>query len=531
MTDTDVLIVGGGPVGLSLAAMLGRFGVQATMVERRPGAATHPRARSINLRTTEIYRLFGILDELRAVSLPEAWTREIVYTDRLAGRELGRMQAATQGIVDGRAMSPSPWLLSSQDQFEPVIRRFAETLPSVSLRWSTELAGFEAGPDGVVATLKRMADGVEEHVTAQWMVACDGAASRVRRALGIEMEGRHNLNTMINCQFHADLGRWTDHRPAMLYWTTDPARNVFQKIDMKDRWLCQITYDARVQRPEDFDRAFCADWIRRSVGAPELAVEVTDIIPWTLSSTVAERFRSGRVLIAGDAAHQLPPTGGFGMNTGVQDAHNLAWKLAYVLEAQAAEALIDSYEAERRPVAAYNAQRSLENTRAIGRIRKVAEGRAEGDPAEAIRAARRYGNWLGMDLGLHYETGCLVPDGTPAPEPEDPVSEYVPAARPGHRAPHLWVGRDGRTISLLDLFDRNFVLLLGPRSPLRVERHASLDVWRIGEDLADPTGEWCGLYGVTDTGAVLVRPDGHVAARWPDAADADVTGTLARLLG
>ena len=234
------------------------------------------------------------------------------------------------------------------------------------------------------------------------------------------MDGIASFGTMINCQFYADLGPWTDHRPAALYWTTSPARNVFQKIDVNDRWLCQINYDPAVHQPEDFTVDTAAEWIRRSIGveggAADLELRVTDVIPWVMSSTVAERFSDGRVFLIGDAAHQLPPTGGFGMNTAVQDAHNLAWKLSLVAGDRAGAALLDTYGIERAPVAQYNADRSRENARSVGRIRRLVEsGTATVEQKrEAVGASAQYGSWLGMDLGLRYEEGCLIGDGTAA---------------------------------------------------------------------------------------------------------------------
>jgi putative polyketide hydroxylase len=326
------------------------------------------------------------------------------------------------------------------------------------------------------------------------------------------MSGRHELATLVNCHFRADLCRYTEARPAILYWTTAPARNVFQKIDVADRWLCQIGYDPKQSRPEDFTPARSAEWIRASVGA-DLDVDVLDVIPWTMSSTVVERWRSGRVFLAGDAAHQLPPSGGFGMNTGVQDAHNLAWKLAWVERGRAREALLDSYETERAPIAAYNAARSLENSEAVGRIRKLAE---RGDSSETgLAGARRYGNWLGMDLGLHYERGALVPDGTEAPRVDDPVATYAPVARPGHRAPHVELEDSGRPISSLDLFNGAFCLLTGRAGADWCEAALELGLraYRVGGDVADPGGEFREAYEIDADGAVLVRPDGHVAWR------------------
>ncbi|MGE0301003.1 MAG: FAD-dependent monooxygenase, partial [Pseudonocardia sp.] len=515
MSETTVLVVGGGPAGLAMAAQLGRFGVDCTLIERRAHVNGHPRARSVNVRTAELFRQWGILDDVVAASLPLPWTEALVYTETLAGREIGRTAMAVQPVVDGVQVSPAPWLLSSQDRIEPLLEQLAGGYDTVRVRRGVLLEDLQVTPDGVRASLGGPTG--TERIDARWVVAADGAASAVRRAIGVRLDGPTELATLVNCQFVADLDRWTASRPAALYWTTAPARNVFQKIDTAHRWLCQIGYDPRVDPADSFTADKAADWIRRSVGVADLEVRVLDVIPWVMAATVAERFRRGPVFLVGDAAHQLPPSGGFGMNTAVQDTHNLAWKLAYVARGRAGDHLLDTYHTERAPIARYNADRSLENTRNVGRIRKLVEGGAA-DPAaeqQAIDAAGRYGNWLGMDLGLHYDEGCLVPDGSEPLPVDDPVRDYRPQARPGHRAPHVPMGTAGG--SMLDLYDDRFVLLLGSAlrapQPPGVESQAVLRVEPLAAVAQDRVAELERAHGITATGAVLVRPDGHVAWR------------------
>ncbi len=535
MTDATVLIVGAGPAGLSMAILLGRLGLDTVVVERRGGVNPHPRARSVNVRTAEIMRQWGVLDEIEAVSLPLPWTEQFVYCETLAGTEIGRVTTGVQPVVDGVELSPVPWLLTSQDRIEEVLLRRLAGMREVQICWDTELVEVTQDSDGVAAEV-RGPSGTRQ-LRARWLVGADGAGSRVRQSLGIEMDGIASFGTMINCQFYADLGPWTDHRPSALYWTTKPARNVFQKIDTNDRWLCQINYDPATHRPEDFTTDVAERWIRRSIGDEALSdgfdLRVTDVIPWVMSSTVAERFRDGRVFLIGDAAHQLPPTGGFGMNTAVQDAHNLAWKFASVAAGHAGERLLDTYEAERAPIAQYNADRSRENSRSVGRIRRLVEsGTATIDEKRvALASSERYGNWLGMDLGLHYEDGCLIGDGTAPPPVDDPVTDYAPTARPGHRAPHVPIDFDGAT-STLDLFDTQFVLLCGADVDLAdgVAAHPMIRVLRLGINLDDPGGDLAAAYGIGQAGAVLVRPDGHAAWRDPNPTTAAAVAAVDSLL-
>ncbi|MEZ5411579.1 MAG: FAD-dependent monooxygenase [Acidimicrobiales bacterium] len=537
---TAALVVGGGPAGLAMAAQLGRLGVDCVLVERREQVSGHPRARSVNVRTAELFRCWGILDEVVAASLPLQWTGSLVYTETLAGREIGRTAMSVQPVVDGVEVSPAPWLLSSQDRIEPILEELARSQASVRVRRgyrleSIEVADAAADADYAVAATVIGPGSEAERIEARWLIAADGAASAVRRHCGIDMEGPAGLATLVNCHFRADLSPWTNHRPAALYWTTAPARNVFQKIDTADRWLCQIGYDPAVDPPESFTPERAAAWIRRSVGDEALAVDVLDVIPWVMSSTVAERFRHGPVFLVGDAAHQLPPSGGFGMNTAIQDTHNLAWKLAHVDRGWAAEALLDTYHTERSPVARYNAERSLENTRNVGRIRKLVE-RGGADPVaeqEAVAAAGRYGNWLGMDLGLRYEAGCLLPDGTEPAAVADPVSDYRPEARPGHRAPHVPLSpAGGRPGSTLDLYDDRFVLLTGSALGPAGGAPASAMVHPVAAHHPEEAGRLETAHGITPTGAVLVRPDGHVAWRQAGGADPSALGgVLHQLVG
>ncbi|WP_420445251.1 FAD-dependent monooxygenase [Candidatus Poriferisodalis sp.] len=530
MPDPTVLIVGAGPAGLAMAILLGRMGLDTIVVERRSGVNPHPRARSVNVRTAELMRQWGLLDEIEAVSLPLPWTEQFVYCETLAGPEIGRITTSIQPVVDGVEVSPAPWLLTSQDRIEEILVRHLENDPGNQIYWNTELADVTQTADHAVATV-RTPSGTRD-ITARWLVGADGAGSAVRRSLGIEMTGRAGFGTLINCQFYADLATWTDHRPAALYWTTHPARNVFQKIDTNNRWLCQIAYDPKTLRPEDFTPQMAAQWIRRSVGVADLDVNVTDVIGWVMSSTVAERFTDGRVFLIGDAAHQLPPTGGFGMNTAIQDAHNLAWKFALVAGGHAGDRLLDTYQAERPPVAAYNAARSLENARSVGRIRGVFEsGDATAEQVrQALQASARYGRWLGMDLGLHYEQGCVISDGTAPPQVDDPVTDYAPTARPGHRAPHLPINLDGAT-STLDLYDTHFVLLCAADvDGAQDSAHPILHVLQLGVDLKDPGGQLADAHGIGKRGAVLIRPDGHVAWRDPEATSTAAMAALDTLL-
>ncbi len=522
-----VLIVGGGPVGLSASVLLSRLGVENLLVERDFDTADHPQARSLNLRTMEIYRLWGIESELRSVSLPAPWARQLVYTKTLAGEELGRTRSKATG--QRHRLTPAPYLLSGQDRIEPILRRRAESYEEASIAFGVALEEIRCDAEGVLATITHRERGEREQVRARFAIAADGVASTVRRSLGIPMVGERDLATSVSTYFRADLGRYVNDRPAGLYWVaSEAARGVFQPIDGKDTWLCQIgfTDDPEGARVAELSAEEARAWIHAAIGDDTIPVEVHNTKRWTMGACFAERFREGPLFLAGDAAHQLPITGGFGLNTGVQDVHNLAWKLAYTLRGDADPALLDTYEEERRPVAEWVSARCLENYHAAMRVTRAAltRGTDREDRAETVRKTQRYGNWLGMDLGVRYERGALVPDGTPPPAVDDPVQEYVPCARPGHRAPHVPLRQNGQDVSPLDWFEKEWVLIGGEGADgwiaggERLRSQSPLRVVQLGSgEIEDTDDLWQEHYATGDAGAVLVRPDGVVAWRSTEA--------------
>jgi len=553
--EVPVVIVGGGPVGLAAAVELARHGVRTLLLERHESTTWHPKARNLNTRTLEIARGWGddVVGALRAVNLPPAWTSHIVYARTLAGDEVGRMR--TPGFSGpGPDVSPEIPVLSSQDVFEPILRRAALATGRCDLRFGHEVLDVvEGGGDDahrVVLEVAERATGRTYRVEADWAIAADGSQSPLRDALGIELEGPRGLGHFVNVYYRANLDRWVAHRPAILYWVaTDDLRGVFQPLDGADRWLSQIAYDGSASALAEYTSERCLAWLRAAVGSDDLEAEILSVGTWTMNATVADRLRQGRFVLVGDAAHQLPPSGGFGVNSGIQGVHNLAWKLAAVLDGSASVSLLDTYDEERRAVGRYNADRSLDNSRMVGRIQAAALGRGGLDPAEAVAASRRYGNFTGMELGYRYRSAAVVDDGSTDVVVDDEVVDFAPDAQPGRRAPHAAIIRDGLERSTLDLLGRDFAVLAGP-SGAAWERAASaaarrtgvvVDAHRIGADAAenhvagtvattwsDRDGAFAATYRIGATGAVLVRPDGHVAARWQD--DTDAPDRLERAL-
>ena len=461
MLEVPVLIAGGGPVGLSASILLSLHGVQSLLVERHPGTAFHPKARAVNARTMELFRRCGIETEVRAAGLPQGKYRYLIWGHTLAGKELERRPYGKTS-PHAAAFSPSSQCLCAQDVLEPVLRHHAERLAPGAVRFHTELREFTQDDDGVTAAIVDLGSREAIRVRGRYLIGADGAQSRIRQALGIAMQGRGVLNDGLNVLLHADLRRWTDDRPAPLYFIEHPeARGTFATCNGLDRWVFFGRYDpAKGERAEDFTPERCVELIRAAAGVPDLAVDILGVAPWQAAARVAELFQVRRVFLAGDAAHEMPPTGGFGMNTGVQDVHNLAWKLAAVLEGWAAPALLDSYQAERRPVAQNITEQSLINSASMSRFFRI--GHENSRPATPY-ARSEYQNEQAMIFGSIYDSSAIIPDGTDLPAVENPITDYVPVARPGSRAPHCWLDHAGARISTLDLFGDGFALLVaGP---------------------------------------------------------------------
>jgi 2-polyprenyl-6-methoxyphenol hydroxylase-like FAD-dependent oxidoreductase len=541
--SVPVLIVGSGPAGLTAAVLLADFGVRSVLVERNPSTTDHPRAHVVNTRSMEIFRALGLADDVHAHGIEAGAYERILWKRTITGEELGVLEMRPDRVAERAEASPTRIASCAQDHVETLLRAAAERR-GVDLRYATELVGYVEDAGGVTATLR--SDGAESTVRTQYVIAADGASSPTRRLLGVSMVGIPPIATLVGIYFHADLGRWIGTRPALLYFimnTTAPG--IVIALDGRRRWIYH-----RAELEDRLDEAAAMTAVRAAIGVPDVDVTVESIRPWTMTAEVAERFRSGRVFLAGDAAHRFPPTGGFGLNTGVQDAHNIAWKLALVLGGRAPATLLDTYEAERRPVAQSNTDWSVRNfldggtAVGPGNIMATMQIEAGGPEVPAVRAQlqrdidgeRDHFDALGQDLGFVYETGALVPDGTDLPAVADRAAEYVPNARPGSRAPHCWLHRGDERISVLDLFGHGFALLVpetatGWHTAAKDVAMAELRVVRIGPtgEYRDDAGTWSSLYGVGSEGAVLVRPDGHVAWRSTGRHD-DPVRELARVL-
>jgi putative polyketide hydroxylase len=519
--EIPVLIVGGGPVGLCASILLSHHGVPSLLIERHTGTSLYPKARLVNARTMEIFRQCGLEQAVREISLPPEQSRHAIWARTLVGEELQRRTIVTAAPDLSAGVSPTFGCTTSQEVLEPVLLRCARQFNLGQVRFSSELTTFIQDGSGISATLLDREQGEQTQVRAQYLLGADGAHSRVREVLGIPMVGPAGLGHTMNILFQADLSRWVAGRSINLAFLQHPdAPGILLPIDGGHRWAFQASYSpAAGQCAEDFTLERNIELVRAAVGVPDLPVKVLRAAPWTSSAQVAARFRQGRVFLAGDAAHQMPPAGGFGMNTGLQDVQNLAWKLAAVLGGWAGPALLETYEREREPVDRWTTEQTL---RSLASIRRVGTGATEKDTS-MHEGRQELFHEQGLIFGAAYESATVLPDGTARPVVTNPVTDYAPTAHPGCRAPHIWLERAGQRLSTLDLFGRSFVLLAGrtgtawcqAAAKVAHARRLPVHAFTVGAQggLVDPGGSWATTYGVEQDGAVLVRPDGHVAWR------------------
>ncbi|MFE6845313.1 FAD-dependent monooxygenase [Streptomyces sp. NPDC057686] len=499
--EVAVLIVGGGPVGLTARALLERWGVRAMLVEKHVELSPFPRSRLVNVRSMEIYRQLGLAAEITANAFAPEYGR-VRFRDTLHGADFAT--AAMVGVHAPVPESPSIGVVTSQDRLEPTLLAAAQS----HVAFGVELIDLVEEAEGVVAVLvdRRRGRGQQTRVRARYVVAADGANSGVRQRLAIDTAGPGALGNFTTVVFDADLDRWRAQQPAGVYFT---AHGSFGPLYPEGGWAWFGP------TPEDAAHADWPDLVSRAFGpGTGVRADVLRVQQWTMNAFVAERFRHGRILLAGDAAHAIPPIGGLGMNTGVADVHNLCWKLAGVLHGWAGPGLLETYETERHPVAHRTLRQSVANSELMIQVlnRRRDQLRAgEGASAQVeLPWSERYFAQLGLVLGAGYRSAAVLGDeDATTSEPSDSGTDYVPTTSPGHRMPHLWLAPSRST---LDAFGEWFTLLTP--DPARWEQQQSGGPWPLRvEHLPQEHLERCGLH---PQGALLVRPDGHIGARWRD---------------
>lgn len=495
-TTTYVLVVGGSLVGSSAALFLASQGVPTILVERHAGSSPHPRAIGYTPRTLEVLRAHGLSDSIPEVPASFRLTRARV--ESLSGTWFEQSEWTPDKAEQGPEIEHSPCggAAIAQDRLEPILREKARER-GADLRMSTELISFDQDAQGVTARV-RQRDGLEYTIRAAYLVAADGGKSKLREALGIAVIGRGHMRTVRSVLFRAPLSSYLE-RGVSQFEIDQPDFKAFLTTYNDGRWILMLSDDV-----ERDDRALRGA-IARAIGRDDLPIELITTGRWELGAVVAERFSQGRVFLAGDAAHCLPPTrGGYGANTGIHDAHNLAWKLAAVYEGRSQPALLDTYSAERQPVAWVRHQQ----------IFARADYKAHALPGALIEPII---DDVAMELGQLYRSTIVLADTRSLPLALRP-EEW--AGQPGTRAPHLWLERGGARISSLDLFQSGWVLLSEDArwgdAAAAVSSALALTVQGVvvGRDVeAQDIAAYRRAFGVTATGATLVRPDGYVAWR------------------
>jgi 2-polyprenyl-6-methoxyphenol hydroxylase-like FAD-dependent oxidoreductase len=527
--DAPVVIAGGGLVGMASAAFLARHGVAALVVERMRGGSPLPRAAHFHLRTLELLRAIGVEEDVKRQSelefLPEG---AIVSMDSLAGRKLADIIPSLNVGVDD-TLSPCRRLFVTQPGLEAILRRRA-TEAGARVIEGSEVAAVEQDDDGVTVVVRDVDSGAERRLRTSYLVGADGAHSTVREALQIPFDGRGVFSNSLTIYFTADLAPQMLGKPLSVVYINNPVFGGFFRLakDCRSGFLVVNTVGDPLSDPDAANAAKdtsverMIELVRVGAGVPDLEVRIDGVARWRSSSDVARRYHDGRVLLAGDAAHVMPPNGGFGGNTGVQDAYDLAWKLALVLDGVAPAALLSTYDTERRSVDKLTVEQAYR--------------RYDSRTAPYLTATdlQPFVADLEIELGYIYRSPAIVAedgDGGQSGDGDGGQSGHGDPRRtravPGSRAPHLWLERDGRRRSTLDLFGRGFVLLAAPdgaawcdAAPAAVAAAAvsgiRLRAYCVGRDelaVPDEPFTFTEAYDVSRTGAVLVRPDGFVAWR------------------
>src|SRR4051794_4421715 len=574
ITETDVLIVGAGPAGLSSALFLSEYGVPNVLVERYRWLAHTPRAHITNQRAVEILRDMGLEQEVVAKATLQELMGNQVFCTSLAGEELARMR--TWGThparrADYELASPSSMCDLPQTLLEPILLE-AAAARGTEVRFNTEYVSLEQDAEGVTATVRHRPSGALSQIRAKYVLGADGSRSKVAADVGLPLEGQMAIAGSMNILIEADLTHLVADRPSVLYWILQPGSTiggvgmgVVRMVRPWDQWLLIWGYDINGPKPE-VDEAEARRIAHRLIGDDTIDIAVRDISLWTNNRAYMTRYSAGRVFCMGDACHRHPPNNGLGANTSIQDSYNLAWKLAHVLQGHADPSLLGTYDAERAPVGRQVVERAnksiaefgaifdafgLTDSTDAGQMRANMEAlkgdtAAAADQRQSLRQAMHLKDYEfnahGVEFNQRYHSAPVVPDGTDEPAYDrDPELHYHPTTWPGARLPHCWVLHGGRKVSTIDLAGKGrFTLLTGiggegwARAAGEIATRTGVEIAAFvigrGREVIDVYDDWAALSEVAEDGCVLVRPDLHVAWRSRDLAP-DPVRELERVFG
>ena len=557
MIETDVLIVGSGPAGSSASALLSMYGIKNLVATKFNWTCRTPRAHITNQRTMEILRDLGVEKEVAAQAAPQHIMGNNVFCTSLAGEELGRLQTwGTHPLrqADYDLASPCRICDMPQNLMEPVlVGAAARRGATICFNW--EYLSLEQDADGVTATVQDLVTGQQHKVRAKYLLGADGGRSKVAEDIGLPMEGRMGVAGSMNIVIEADLSRYVAHRPSVLYWVMQPGSDVggigmglVRMVRPWNEWLILWGYDIHQPAPVVTD-AMATEIAHNLIGDHTIPIKVKSTSVWTVNDMYATSNTVGRVFCMGDAVHRHPPSNGLGSNTSIQDAYNLAWKLALVLKGRADPALLASYDSERSPVAKQIVTRANQSIGEFGPIfdalgllstkdpeqMKANMAKLKDDNAEAaaqrekLRQAIAFKsyefNCHGVELNQRYQSGAIIADGTAEPEwKRDRELYHQASTRPGAHLPHVWLDRDGEKVSTLDLCGKGaFAVLTGIGGEAWVEAARALSaefgiamrtsIIGPGRDVLDLYGEWPGVRETGESGCLLVRPDMFIGFR------------------
>jgi 2,4-dichlorophenol 6-monooxygenase len=555
--ETDVLVVGSGPAGAAAALFLATYGTSTLLVTKYNRLSDSPRAHITNQRTMETMRDVGVEDRLMREATPWELMGNTTFCTSLAGEELGRIPSWGTDTVrhaNYELQSPCTMLDAPQTITEPIMVSAAQER-GARVRFDTEYLSHTQDADGVTTVVRDRLTGADYAIRSRYLVGADGARSKVAADLGLPFEGPGAVGGSMSIIFEADLSRFVAHRPSVLYWMLQPGAEregvglgVLRMIKPWHEWMLMWGYEVAAG-PPTFTDEFIRELAVKLVGTDDFAMRVKSASPWTVNHQFAKSIARGRVFCAGDAVHRHPPTNGLGSNTSIQDAYNLAWKLAHVVNGAASPALLDTYDVERAPIARQIVERANKSIVDTGRILGALEltdttdvakleqqldlRKAPGPDGERVRAALRDAiaykayefDAHGVEHNHRYASAAIVPDGTPEPEfTRDRELFAQPTTWPGAKLPHTWVTEGGIRTSTLDLVGHGaFSVVTGiggadwleAASQLSEKLSVAITPVSIGpgQPYEDPYGTWADLREISDGGVLLVRPDLHVAAR------------------
>jgi 2,4-dichlorophenol 6-monooxygenase len=551
---TDVLIVGSGPAGGAASLFLSTYGVDNIVLTRYGWTANTPRAHITNQRTIELMRDMGIEDQINESGTTHDLMGQTAFCTSLAGEEIGRIRTwgtHPRRLADYTEASPCLPCDLPQTLFEPILVSTAASR-GAQLRFNTEYLSLEQDDDGVTATVRDRLSDTTYQIRAKYLIGADGGRSKVAQDIDLPMAGAMDIEGSMNIVFEADLSRYVAHRPSVLYWVLQPGAQIggigaglVRMVRPWNEWLIVWGYDISQPAPV-VDEAMATEIVHNLVGDDTIDVKLKGTSVWSVNHMYAEKASKGRVFCMGDAIHRHPPSNGLGSNTSIQDAYNLAWKLALVVKGQASPDLLKTYDDERAPIAKQIVDRANKSRNQFGQIfralgmtpdapaGRTIESRKDDTPEgaaqreelrQAIELKDYEFNAHGVELGQRYKSSAVIEDGTPEPPYErDHELYYHPTTWPGARIPHCWLTRGSETVSTLDVVGKGrFTLLTGiggdawVKAAQSVSEHLGVPIEPYvigpGRELDDLYGDWARVREIPDEGCLLMRPDAHIAYR------------------